>query len=666
MKKINIYSQILIISLLTMNTLNLRAETLEDIGKELGEIREQISNLKTSNVKEAIKIDSALTELDQVVEFVEKSVSKGDIETAISTINIAETTIGDISKSLPSEFETIKIKSGKEFGDQEMKEISKITKGLNENKKIKKKKIIKDLDIVKAKGLDIEKISINITASGIQSSLINEKVKKNIIKKSNLEKEFSDQEKYGAIIGTTPEKVSVAMRQVNVIQSGNPKDHRALEIEKYGLEAGLSKAQIKKGIKAVYSGNIKVETQITKKIYSKLSQNKNWVVESADIDNMMQQNIAVEKAANAILNSGIDFGKGTNSKAVKILSDQVANLLTGTTDQKTIDKITYKIERTQYEIWENPNAVAANMIAEIAGPDQVNALVSVRNDQKFGITDSLVEQAARVEANINGDIDSFIDAGKGSLGTIELSSSDKKKLTSVYNEAISDGTLSASNSNLAGELKSAASLAAESQAKDLKKAEDIINQNNLTSKAFEKFINTKYEGDGSAWKSARKEYLDAFQLNEKIRVQNNMSFDAATKAIEAAGNISSSLGNTAKTAASEISNNVSESVNEITSNVSSSVTETAQEVAQEVAQEAAQDVAKEVAQEIAEEVNKEVAKDIAKEVKEEVGKSLADLKAEERAAWEEYSKDGWNMEKRQKHLDAAEAVRQKQREEAGQ
>ena len=144
MKKINIYSQILIISLLTMNTLNLRAETLEDIGKELGEIREQISNLKTSNVKEAIKIDSALTELDQVVEFVEKSVSKGDIETAISTINIAETTIGDISKSLPSEFETIKIKSGKEFGDQEMKEISKITKGLNENKKIKKKKIIKE------------------------------------------------------------------------------------------------------------------------------------------------------------------------------------------------------------------------------------------------------------------------------------------------------------------------------------------------------------------------------------------------------------------------------------------------------------------------------------------------------------------------------------------
>ena len=37
MKKINIYSQILIISLLTMNTLNLRAETLEDIGKELGD-----------------------------------------------------------------------------------------------------------------------------------------------------------------------------------------------------------------------------------------------------------------------------------------------------------------------------------------------------------------------------------------------------------------------------------------------------------------------------------------------------------------------------------------------------------------------------------------------------------------------------------------------------
>ena len=43
-----------------------KEETLEDIASEINDIREQISNLETSNVKEAIKIDKALKELDKV------------------------------------------------------------------------------------------------------------------------------------------------------------------------------------------------------------------------------------------------------------------------------------------------------------------------------------------------------------------------------------------------------------------------------------------------------------------------------------------------------------------------------------------------------------------------------------------------------------------------
>ena len=44
-----------------------KEETLEDIASEINDIREQISNLETSNVKEAIKIDKALKELDKVL-----------------------------------------------------------------------------------------------------------------------------------------------------------------------------------------------------------------------------------------------------------------------------------------------------------------------------------------------------------------------------------------------------------------------------------------------------------------------------------------------------------------------------------------------------------------------------------------------------------------------
>ena len=575
----------IIIIFTVINISNIKAETLEDIGKELSDIRSEISELKTSNFKEAVKIDSALSELDRVVDFVEKNVKSGNLDVAISSLNIAETAVKDIAKSIPSEFKATTVEAGKEYSVSEMKQITNITDGLNKNTAMQKQEIAKNIEVAQSEGLDVNSISQNISASGIKTSLVTNTVNKNLISQTNLDNELANQAKYGAIIGNTPAKVKVAMKQVNVIQSGNPKDHRALEIEKFGIEAGLSSAQIQKGVAAVYSGDLKAETEVTKEIYSKLSQNSDWTVQTADIDAMMQQNIAVEKAAAAILKSGIDFGKGTNNKAIEILSSQVATILAGTTDQATIDKITYKIGRTKYEIWKDPNAVAANMIAEIAGPDQVNALVSIKNDQNFGISKSLVEQAASVQANLNGDVNSFIAAGKGSLPSVSLSSADKAQLSNVYSQAASSKSLSASVSSTIGELKSATSIAAVSQAKDLKNANSIVNQNKITGDAFNKFINTKYEGDGTEWQAARKEWLDASRLTQEIQSSNEMSFDAATKAIAAAGDTSSTLGNTAKSAASDVSSSVAETAKAAASSVASSVAETAKEAAKEVAKE---------------------------------------------------------------------------------
>ena len=572
----------IIIICTVLNISNIKAETLGDIGKELSDIRSEISELKTSNFKEAVKIDSALSELDRVVDFVEKNVKSGNLDVAISSLNIAETAVKDIAKSIPSEFKATTVEAGKEYSASEMKQITNITDGLNKNTAIQKQEIAKNIEVAQSEGLDVNSISQNISASGIKTSLVTNTVNKNLISQTNLDNEFANQAKYGAIIGNTPEKVNVAMKQVNVIQSGNPKDHRALEIEKFGIEAGLSSAQIQKGVAAVYSGDLKAETEVTKEIYSKLSQNSDWTVQTADIDAMMQQNIAVEKAATAILKSGIDFAKGTNNKAIEILSSQVATILAGTTDQATIDKITYKIGRTKYEIWKDPNAVAANMIAEIAGPDQVNALVSIKNDQNFGISKSLVEQAASVQANLNGDVNSFIAAGKGSLPSVSLSSADKAQLSIVYSQAASSKSLSASVSSTIGELKSATSIAAVSQAKDLKNANSIIEQNKITMDAFNKFSSTKYEGDGSEWQAARKEWLDASRLTQEIQTSTEMNFDAATKAVAAAGNLSSSLGNTAKSAASNVSSSVSDTAKAATSSVSSTVSATAKTAASSV------------------------------------------------------------------------------------
>ena len=619
----------IIIVFTVLNLSNIKAETLEDIGKELSDIRSEISELKTSNFKEAVKIDSALSELDRVVDFVEKNVKSGNLDVAISSLNIAETAVKDIAKSIPSEFKTTIVEAGKEYNASEMKQITNITDGLNKNTAIQKQEIAKNIEVAQSEGLDVNSISQNISASGIKTSLVTNTVNKNLISQTNLDNEFANQAKYGAIIGNTPAKVKVAMKQVNVIQSGNPKDHRALEIEKFGIEAGLSSAQIQKGIQAVYSGDLKAETEVTKEIYSKLSQNSDWTVQTADIDAMMQQNIAVEKAATAILKSGIDFAKGTNNKAIEILSSQVATILAGTTDQATIDKITYKIGRTKYEIWKDPNAVAANMIAEIAGPDQVNALVSIKNDQNFGISKSLVEQAASVQANLNGDVNSFIAAGKGSLPSVSLSSADKAQLSNVYSQAASSKSLMATASDAAGEFKSAASIAAVSQAEDLKKANSIVQQTKISMDAFNKFNSTEYEGDGSEWKAARKEWLDSEKLRQDLQVSNNMSSIAAQMAVTAAGDISSSLGDTAKSAASDASSSVSETAKAAASSVSSTVSKTAKAAASSVASSVAE-TAKEAAKEVASSVA-ETAKEAVKEsVKEAISQSDVDK------AWNDY------------------------------
>ena len=63
----------IIIIFTVLNISNIKAETLGDIEKELSDIRSEISELKTSNLKETVKIDSALSELDRVVDFVEKN-----------------------------------------------------------------------------------------------------------------------------------------------------------------------------------------------------------------------------------------------------------------------------------------------------------------------------------------------------------------------------------------------------------------------------------------------------------------------------------------------------------------------------------------------------------------------------------------------------------------
>ncbi len=683
--------------ILIFNSANfVKAETLEDLAEEISDIREQISNLKSSNIKEAIKIDKALKEIDRVMDFVDEKVATGDIGIAISTLEFVETTVTDIAKVVPNEFKSEITQAGKEFTPNQMKEISKITKGIGANKAKKTRALAKSAKEIKSKGLDVQQVSQTINVIGIQTTNINvisttaaKTVSKSTTPKGSLDKEMKDQQKYSTLLGKSPKEVDLKIKQVNVIQSGDAKKHRAFEIEKYGLAAGLNKRAIQQGINAVYSGNIGLEKKITKDILNKLSRNPDFNVNklsSAELDSMMAENIAIEKAANAILNSGINFSKGTNAVAVDVLSKQVANILSGNTDQATIDRITYKIGRTKYEVWGDANHVAANMIAEIQGKDQVHALVNIKNDQKFGITESIAEQAARVEAHLTGNTDAFLDAKNSRIEIEKLTSKEKSQLSKVYSGAITNQAIAAREaaSSAVQTLESASSIAATIEAKDLKTKEFVKQKADEMQEALMTFTNTKYEGDGSAWKAAQKEYLEASGEYNTVWAKQSRGEDlssliedsaksSASEASQAASQASqaASQASQAATEASQAASQASQAAAETAKSAAAEAATAAATAAKAAATEAAAEVAAqaaEVAKEVAQETAKEVAQEVAQSVTKDLDQEIAELKAEVDATWNEYvdlqkaGKYGEAAQKRSEYLDKSHDVWTKEQE----
>ena len=102
---------------------------------------------------------------------------------------------------------------------------------------------------------------------------------------------------------------------MEAIKSGDAKKIRAIEIEKYGIAAGLSQEQINAGINAVYNGDIDLE-KISKSILDKLSNNSNYSVEkmsNVEFDSYMQSG-AIDKVSQKISESKLNFSGDVNKK----------------------------------------------------------------------------------------------------------------------------------------------------------------------------------------------------------------------------------------------------------------------------------------------------------------------------------------------------------------
>ena len=107
----------------------------------------------------------------------------------------------------------------------------------------------------------------------------------------------------------TPEYIREAqfsLREVSVITDNDPKAQRIFDLQKYGLEAGLSKEYIDKGIQSIKNDDWDAQKNIYRDIIDGMAKNPNWSVAKlteAELNVAVLEDKAIQEAVQ-IANDG--------------------------------------------------------------------------------------------------------------------------------------------------------------------------------------------------------------------------------------------------------------------------------------------------------------------------------------------------------------------------
>ena len=346
----------------------------------------------------------------------------------MAAIALVEVAVSDVSKAIPSEFKSEIIKQGKEFSKSEMDKILSMTKKIDQNKNLALLDLSENVNELTGKDFNIKKIANTVLKAGVKNSRIEEVYTK--FTTDTLKNSLSETLKYKDLIGDTPSKVKNSVRQYEALQSGDPKQLRAFEMEKFGKAAGLNDDEIKKGIDAIYNGNIEVEKNISKNIWQKLENNPNFNVQKfsqSELDKIMDEAVASEKATQAIKESGIEFGRNSSEADLQKLAITVENILSGKVN-------TDKIERIKQNIIYSKNAridqqgLSASVIATINGSEYETALLKSSSG-------SIAFRAAAVEAALNNNLGALSSIKDKNLAD-NMSLEQLNQLGTVYRDLI--------------------------------------------------------------------------------------------------------------------------------------------------------------------------------------------------------------------------------------
>ena len=139
--------------------------------KETKKIREQFKSLTgVTDSAEAMIIDHAIEEMNQVMEFAHESFKDNDLEMTAMTLDYIDRSLNDINHLVPKEFTNdLSVIDMGSMPEEHVQQIMETTQQMQVNKKEKLTSLVEGMTEIEQKGLNLFEVSKNLNEIGVET-----------------------------------------------------------------------------------------------------------------------------------------------------------------------------------------------------------------------------------------------------------------------------------------------------------------------------------------------------------------------------------------------------------------------------------------------------------------------------------------------------------------
>ena len=139
--------------------------------KETKKIREQFKSLTgVTDSAEAMIIDHAIEEMNQVMEFAHESFKDNDLEMTAMTLDYIDRSLNDINHLVPKEFTNdLSVIDMSSMSEEHVQQIMETTPQMQVNKKEKLTSLVEGMTEIEQKGLNLFEVSKNLNEIGVDT-----------------------------------------------------------------------------------------------------------------------------------------------------------------------------------------------------------------------------------------------------------------------------------------------------------------------------------------------------------------------------------------------------------------------------------------------------------------------------------------------------------------